>query len=239
MARQQGVAKSGVHEPEFQEALKSLLRKPQMEIISRYGFRASREGIEEMQLELRLLEEDGDIYVNRVAIEEALLGPFEDLTQEEGVSDMIRHCAGFLQDPEEAGHVPQCLCPLPALLLRPAPASGDGCAAIGRCMSPGPHPMKCPLKGRPGRAVRRARPPAAPAAGLSPQRRTAPSAGEAMKQAVAALVVTALCLPAAFGAKVPRVLRRVFCVDGDEMGVQSRQPTTSLGVPVVPVRKNP
>ncbi|CAK9095183.1 unnamed protein product, partial [Durusdinium trenchii] len=51
-------------------------------------------------------------------------------------------------------------------------------------------------------AVRRARPPAAPAAGLSPQRRTAPSAGEAMKQAVAALVVTALCLPAAFGAKV-------------------------------------
>lgn len=187
MARQQGVAKSGVHEPEFQEALKSLLRKPQMEIISRYGFRASREGIEEMQLELRLLEEDGDIYVNRVAIEEALLGPFEDLTQEvephsgqpstkqgvylllrslflgfseawfqealvklqlkkdkaesrnaqarpdpdgyfhlpgraelalevhqkilprfgfdatkEGVSDMIRHCAGFLQDPEVA-----------------------------------------------------------------------------------------------------------------------------------------
>ena len=31
----------------------------------RYGFRASREGIEEMQLELRLLEEDGDIYAPR------------------------------------------------------------------------------------------------------------------------------------------------------------------------------
>eukprot|EP00435_Cladocopium_sp_Y103_P056378 s1156_g19.t1 len=79
IARQQGGAKMGsLHRPDFQAALKNLLRKPQMDIISRYGFQASEQGIEEMEMELEFLEEDGDVYVNKVAIEEALFGPFEE-----------------------------------------------------------------------------------------------------------------------------------------------------------------
>lgn len=84
IARQQGGGKMGsLHRPAFHAALKNLLRKPQMDIISRYGFQASEQGIEEMEMELEFLEEDGDVYVNKVAIEEALFGPFEDLVLEE------------------------------------------------------------------------------------------------------------------------------------------------------------
>ena len=46
--------------------LRNLLRKPQMEIISQYGFHASEEGIEEMEMALESLEEDGDIYVAKL-----------------------------------------------------------------------------------------------------------------------------------------------------------------------------
>jgi len=86
IARQQGIGGSGKgsrHRPTFQAALKTLLRKPQMEIISGYGFAADEQGIEEMERSLQLLEEDGDVYVNKVAIEEALFGPFEDMVLEE------------------------------------------------------------------------------------------------------------------------------------------------------------
>jgi len=83
IARQQGIGKGSLHRPTFQAALKNLLRKPQIEIISGYGFAATEQGIEEMERSLQLLEQDGDVYVNKVAIEEALFGPFEDMVLEE------------------------------------------------------------------------------------------------------------------------------------------------------------
>eukprot|EP00438_Fugacium_kawagutii_P016122 Skav235811 [mRNA] locus=scaffold1267:329833:334624:- [translate_table: standard] len=43
--------------------VRKLLQKPQIEIISRYGFPSSEKGIEEMEAALQSLEDDGDIYV--------------------------------------------------------------------------------------------------------------------------------------------------------------------------------
>ena len=33
------------------------------QLVARYGFQASEQGIEEMEMELEFLEEDGDVYV--------------------------------------------------------------------------------------------------------------------------------------------------------------------------------
>jgi len=43
-----------------------------MEIIARYGFEPSEDGIEDMMLALKQYEDDADVYVNAMAIEEAL-----------------------------------------------------------------------------------------------------------------------------------------------------------------------
>eukprot|EP00438_Fugacium_kawagutii_P000115 Skav218729 [mRNA] locus=scaffold1346:831297:832389:+ [translate_table: standard] len=53
-------------------SFKHLVRKSQREIIPRYGFDASEEGVECMMKAFRQLKDDPDIYVNACAIKEAL-----------------------------------------------------------------------------------------------------------------------------------------------------------------------
>ncbi len=53
-------------------SFRQLVRKSQREIIPRYGFDASEEGVECMMKAFRKLKDDPDIYVNECAIKEAL-----------------------------------------------------------------------------------------------------------------------------------------------------------------------
>eukprot|EP00931_Biecheleriopsis_adriatica_P118151 TRINITY_DN9360_c0_g1_i1.p1 TRINITY_DN9360_c0_g1~~TRINITY_DN9360_c0_g1_i1.p1 ORF type:complete len:538 (-),score=129.51 TRINITY_DN9360_c0_g1_i1:61-1557(-) len=57
---------------EYRVAFKRLVRKEQFEIIPRYGFQTSEEGVEDMLFAYSDFQDDLDIYVNSVAIEEAL-----------------------------------------------------------------------------------------------------------------------------------------------------------------------
>ncbi|CAJ1340023.1 unnamed protein product [Effrenium voratum] len=54
------------------EAFRKLVRREQLQIIPRYGFDDSDEGVEEMLRAFQCFQEDPDIYVNSAAIEEAL-----------------------------------------------------------------------------------------------------------------------------------------------------------------------
>eukprot|EP00931_Biecheleriopsis_adriatica_P073397 TRINITY_DN47692_c0_g1_i1.p1 TRINITY_DN47692_c0_g1~~TRINITY_DN47692_c0_g1_i1.p1 ORF type:complete len:391 (+),score=93.73 TRINITY_DN47692_c0_g1_i1:93-1265(+) len=56
-------------------ALRKLVRREQFQIIHRYGFDASEEGVQDMLAAFRELGEDPDVYVNSAAIKEALFGP--------------------------------------------------------------------------------------------------------------------------------------------------------------------
>eukprot|EP00434_Breviolum_minutum_P014270 symbB.v1.2.012580.t1/scaffold851.1/size159786/6 len=56
----------------YHSALKRLIRREQLQVIPRYGFDASDEGVTEMLTAFQAFEEDSDVYVNSVAIQEAL-----------------------------------------------------------------------------------------------------------------------------------------------------------------------
>jgi len=56
----------------YHSALKRLIRREQLQVIPRYGFDASDEGVTEMLAAFQAFEEDSDVYVNSVAIQEAL-----------------------------------------------------------------------------------------------------------------------------------------------------------------------
>jgi len=56
----------------YHSALKRLIRREQVKIIPSYGFDASDEGVTEMLTAFQAFEEDPDVYVNSVAIQEAL-----------------------------------------------------------------------------------------------------------------------------------------------------------------------
>mmetsp|Transcript_33265 Transcript_33265/g.79732 ORF Transcript_33265/g.79732 Transcript_33265/m.79732 type:complete len:394 (-) Transcript_33265:309-1490(-) len=56
----------------YRAAFRKLVRREQLQIIPRYGFDDSDEGVEEMLRAFQCFQEDPDIYVNSAAIEEAL-----------------------------------------------------------------------------------------------------------------------------------------------------------------------
>jgi len=56
----------------YHSALKKLIRREQLQIIPSFGFDASDEGVTDMLTAFQEFEEDPDIYVNSVAIQEAL-----------------------------------------------------------------------------------------------------------------------------------------------------------------------
>lgn len=61
--------------PTRQQAWRKLIRAEQFQIIPRYGFDASEQGVEDMLEEFQKWKEDSDVYVNEVSIKEALFGP--------------------------------------------------------------------------------------------------------------------------------------------------------------------
>jgi len=56
-----------------EDALRHLMNEEQMETIARYGFDASKQGVEDALSALDKLRDDPDVFVNAFAIEEALL----------------------------------------------------------------------------------------------------------------------------------------------------------------------
>eukprot|EP00931_Biecheleriopsis_adriatica_P058471 TRINITY_DN34820_c0_g1_i1.p1 TRINITY_DN34820_c0_g1~~TRINITY_DN34820_c0_g1_i1.p1 ORF type:complete len:489 (-),score=123.08 TRINITY_DN34820_c0_g1_i1:128-1480(-) len=71
LAREHKTAEDGLSS-EYRAAFKGLVRKEQFDIIPRYGFQMSEGGVEEMLLAYKHFGDDPDVYVNSVAIEEAL-----------------------------------------------------------------------------------------------------------------------------------------------------------------------
>lgn len=70
LSRECGEAKD--KKTSYHSAWKRLIRKEQVKIIPSYGFDASDEGVTEMLTAFQTFEEDPDVYVNSVAIQEAL-----------------------------------------------------------------------------------------------------------------------------------------------------------------------
>jgi len=63
---------SGDKDPSYRAAFRKLVRKEQSQVIPRYGFDASESGVEQMLAAFEEFKEDPDIYVNSIAIKEAL-----------------------------------------------------------------------------------------------------------------------------------------------------------------------
>eukprot|EP00931_Biecheleriopsis_adriatica_P103605 TRINITY_DN78412_c0_g1_i1.p1 TRINITY_DN78412_c0_g1~~TRINITY_DN78412_c0_g1_i1.p1 ORF type:complete len:616 (-),score=179.84 TRINITY_DN78412_c0_g1_i1:25-1872(-) len=67
----------------YRAAFQKLVRREQFQIIPRYGFDTSEEGVQEMLVAFKEFSQDPDVYVNSTAITEALYGPAKGASKKE------------------------------------------------------------------------------------------------------------------------------------------------------------
>lgn len=101
-------------------SFRQLVRRSQREIIPRYGFDASEEGVECMMKAFRQLKDDPDIYVNECAIKEALSLDYGQFRSQSHDSEMSAQMSPMRQTLSELSELSET-----ALLPRSAVQSGS------------------------------------------------------------------------------------------------------------------
>lgn len=101
-------------------SFRQLVRRSQREIIPRYGFDASEEGVECMMKAFRQLKDDPDIYVNECAIKEALSLDYGQFRSQSHDSEMSTQMSPMRQTLSELSELSET-----ALLPRSAVQSGS------------------------------------------------------------------------------------------------------------------